>query len=159
MSTQLNRYTVRFAEWTVYAVDIEADSEHHAIELAMAGIESGDLWNYAIAKDGNQDDWCAFPAERKESAAHDQRLAMLPYNGLELTPCAVVGFANGVQLVEPCEPEAAHFWTVYGHFRTGGVHALKDFPDRESARAFANNMLNAHPHLNDYGLTDNGCAP
>ncbi|MGO9174283.1 MAG: hypothetical protein ACLP7P_20285 [Rhodomicrobium sp.] len=76
------------------------------------------------------------------------------YDGLEIAPCAVIGFADGNELVEVCEPADAHFWTVYGHYREGGVLAFEDFPDPAAARAFARCLLNAFPNLQHYGLLD-----
>ena len=85
--------------------------------------------------------------------------AIADCNGLELSPCCVGGFANGLDMIEPCEPDEAHFWTVYGHRSRGGVIAFEDFPDHKAARRFALRLLRSHPHLRHYGLDDRGCGP
>jgi hypothetical protein len=53
------RYVVRFQDWTAYRLEVEAESEEHAIELAQA-LSTGDLWE-AEAIDGGQEFWEAFP--------------------------------------------------------------------------------------------------
>jgi len=60
----------------------------------------------------------------------------------------------GWGLIETCEPDAADFWTVYGHQREGGVTAFEDFPDHAAAQRFARLLLAAHPHLCHHGLCD-----
>ena len=65
----------------------------------------------------------------------DWMLDIRAYDGLEIQPCHTVGFADrGKEIVEPCEPEQAEFWTVYGHCREGGVNAFEDFPRRPQPR-------------------------
>ena len=53
---------------------------------------------------------------------------------------------------EPCEPEEAQFWSVYGHLVEGGVECFEDFPTEAEARAFAEKLLEAYPHLRTFGL-------
>lgn len=53
---------------------------------------------------------------------------------------------------EVCQPEKAHFWSVYGHCRTGGVECFDDFPTEAEARRFAEWLLAAYPHLHTFGL-------
>ena len=70
------------------------------------------------------------------------------FDGLEIQPCFVVARdAEGMEIVEPCEPEDAHFWTVYGHFRTGGVDAFEDFATEAEASAFHDRLISIYPHL------------
>jgi hypothetical protein len=70
------------------------------------------------------------------------------FDALEIHPCAVVGHDSmGGEIVEPCEPEEAHFWTVYGHFRTGGVDAFEDFATEVEAMAFHDRLIATYPHL------------
>lgn len=70
------------------------------------------------------------------------------FDALEIQPCAVVAIdTNGSEIVEPCQPEDAFFWTVYGHFRTGGVDALRDFPTEAEAVAFHDRLIASYPHL------------
>jgi hypothetical protein len=55
------------------------------------------------------------------------------FDGLEIAPCRIVGNDSlGNELVEPCgdAPDEAVFWTVYGHFRTGGVTPLRTSPPK-----------------------------
>ena len=70
------------------------------------------------------------------------------FDALEIHPCAVVGRdASGTDFVEQCEPEQAHFWTVYGHCRTGGLHAFEDFPKETEAVVFYHRLPGMFPHL------------
>jgi hypothetical protein len=70
------------------------------------------------------------------------------FDGLEIQPCAVIARGeDGTEIVEPCKPEEAAFWTVYGHFRTGGVDAFEDFATEAEALAFHDRLIGAYPHL------------
>lgn len=53
---------------------------------------------------------------------------------------------------EPCEEHEAHFWSVYGHLREGGIECLEDFETESAARTFAEHLLTAYPHLRKFGL-------
>lgn len=55
---------------------------------------------------------------------------------------------------EPCEPGEAEFWSVYGHCKEGGIFCLEDFSGIPEARAFAEQLLAAYPHLLEFGLLD-----
>jgi hypothetical protein len=74
-------------------------------------------------------------------------LAIHNFNAIEVHPCCVVGFADGVDLVETCEPEDAHFWSVYGHFVTGGIDCFEDFATKAEAEAFAAKLRRTYLHL------------
>ena len=74
------------------------------------------------------------------------------FDGLEIHPCRTERVEDGRTFIEPCEPETAEFWSVYGHCRTGGVLCFEDFPTEAEAHAFAKRLLDAWPHLNTYGL-------
>ncbi|MGO9269568.1 MAG: hypothetical protein ACLQOO_04820 [Terriglobia bacterium] len=53
------------------------------------------------------------------------------FDTLEIQSCAVIGHdGTGGEIVEPCGPADAAFWTVYGHFRTGGIDAFWGLCDR-----------------------------
>lgn len=70
------------------------------------------------------------------------------FDALEIQPCAVVAIdENGSEILEPCQPEDAFLWTVYGHFRSGGVDDLKDFATEEEAEAFHDRLIAIYPHL------------
>ena len=70
------------------------------------------------------------------------------YDALKIHPCAVIGKAkDGTQHVEVCDAEEAHFWTVYGHLRSGGISAFEDFPTQAEAIAFYDRLIAAYPHL------------
>ncbi len=72
------------------------------------------------------------------------------FDALEIQPCAVIGHCeDGTEIVEPCGLETAHFWTVYGHLRTGGVEAFEDFPTEAEALAFHDLLISAYPHLTE----------
>lgn len=74
-------------------------------------------------------------------------------DGLEIQPCRVVhrddpyGSGDVREYVEPCERDKAEFWTVYGHYRAGGVDAFEDFPGEAQAMAFRDRLIAAYPHL------------
>jgi len=76
-------------------------------------------------------------------------------DALEIQPCRVVhrddpyGTGDIREYVEPCEPHEAEFWTVYGHYRAGGVDAFEDFPGKAEAVAFHDRVIAAYPHLGD----------
>ena len=57
---------------------------------------------------------------------------------------------------EICEPETAHFWSVYGHCPYGGDWCFEDFPTHQEARAFAERLPTVYPHLKEFGLLDDG---
>jgi hypothetical protein len=54
--------------------------------------------------------------------------------------------------VEQCQPEAAEFWSVYGHGIDGGIHSFEDdFPTQAEADAFAATLRRTYPHLAEGG--------
>ena len=70
------------------------------------------------------------------------------FDALEIHPCMVIGHDSmDNEIVEQCDPDAAHFWTVYGHLRTGGVDAFEDFATEAEAVAFHNRLISVYPHL------------
>jgi len=93
------------------------------------------------------------PKKHPRSKTHRKFRVLYPairdFDALEIEPCAVVGDSKWGEIVEPCGPEDAHFWTVYGHYRTGGVDALRDFPTAARARAFHDELVKAFPHLGE----------
>jgi hypothetical protein len=75
-------------------------------------------------------------------------LRIWEFDALEIHPCAVIGHdSTGRDIVETCEPQDAHFWTVYGHYRTGGIHAFEDFASEAEAWDFHDRMTALYPHL------------
>jgi hypothetical protein len=70
------------------------------------------------------------------------------FDALEIHPCAIVASdGDGMEVVEQCEPEYAHFWTVFGHYRTGGVDDFEDFATEAEAVAFHDRLIATYPHL------------
>ena len=70
------------------------------------------------------------------------------FDALEIQPCVVVGHGSlNDEIVEQCEPKDAHFWCVFGHYRTGGVDDFEDFASEAEAIAFRDFLLTAYPHL------------
>jgi len=72
------------------------------------------------------------------------------FDALEIAPCRVVGNDSfGNEIVEPCDdaPQEAAFWTIYGHYRTGGVDAFEDFATEAEAIAFHDRLIATYPHL------------
>ena len=56
------------------------------------------------------------------------------FNGMEVNGCILL--PGGV--CEVClDEDLAEFWTVYGHWRTGGVRALWDCPTKQEAHDLA----------------------
>ena len=79
---------------------------------------------------------------------------ILHYDGLEVHPVYEETDAEtGDSYCEVCKPEDAHFWSVYGHLKEGGMTCLEDFPTEQEAVAFAEHLLQAYPHLREYGLS------
>ena len=48
---------------------------------------------------------------------------------------------------ETCDEDKAHFWSVYGHLKTGGVTCFQDFATKAEAVAFADTLYRDYPHL------------
>jgi hypothetical protein len=64
--TQLRPFIVRFDDWTAYRIEIMAENEDQAIELAQQLCT--DDPSQAEAIDGGQEHWEAFPAARAGKA-------------------------------------------------------------------------------------------
>ena len=78
---------------------------------------------------------------------------ILEFDGLEIHPVQERTQArDGCRYCEPCAPEAADFWSVYGRLREGGVLCFEDFPTAAAARAFAATLLRAWPQLQTHGI-------
>lgn len=72
------------------------------------------------------------------------------FDALEIHPCTVIGHdSTGAKIVEQCEPEDAHFWTVFGHLRAGGLDDFEDFATEAEALAFHDRLIAVYPHLAD----------
>lgn len=75
------------------------------------------------------------------------------YDGLEILPCRSEPLNEaGETYTEPCEPKEVHFWTVYGHYKSGGCEAFEDFETAAKALEFAEDLQNAFPHLQEQGI-------
>jgi hypothetical protein len=48
---------------------------------------------------------------------------------------------------ETCHADEAHFWSVYGHLKTGGLTCFADFATKAEAIVFADKLYCAYPHL------------
>lgn len=48
---------------------------------------------------------------------------------------------------ETCDADKAHFWSVYGHLKNGGLTCLEDFATEGEAIAFAEKLYRSYPHL------------
>jgi len=75
-------------------------------------------------------------------------------DGLEIHPCRTESVEGETAFVEPCAPGEAEFWSVYGHLKQGGVSCFEDFAAVAEARAFAERLLAAWPHLRMFGVLD-----
>ena len=67
------------------------------------------------------------PIEAAFAVTPSWMLTIRNFDAIEVHPCCVVGFADGVDMVETCEPEDAHFWSVYGHYVTADSIASRIF--------------------------------
>ena len=75
-------------------------------------------------------------------------LRIWEFDALEIHPCSVIGYGSaGKEIVETCAPKEADFWTVYGHYRTGGVDAFEDFATEAEAGKFHDRLVEVYPHL------------
>lgn len=78
------------------------------------------------------------------------------YDAVEVQPIRDFGHPSGdpsLSCVEPCEPHEAHFWSAYVHLKRGGVECIGDFPDEESATAYAVEVADR------YGYNTHGLGP
>src|SRR5258708_2579786 len=90
------------------------------------------------------------PIDAANAITPDWMRNIRDFDALEIAPCRIVGNDSlGNEIVEPCDdtPEQAAFWTVYGHFRTGGVDAFEDFATEAEALAFHDRLIALYPHL------------
>lgn len=72
------------------------------------------------------------------------------FDALEIHPCAIIKYADGGRdVVEQCAPEDADFWTVFGHYREGGIDTFEDFLTEVDAQQFHDKLIAAYPHLTD----------
>ncbi len=75
------------------------------------------------------------------------------YDGLELAPVAETADKRGGKYCERVDdPQAAQFWSVYGHLSGQGVECLEDFPTEQEAVDFAEQLLSLYPNLKVHGL-------
>jgi hypothetical protein len=75
------------------------------------------------------------------------------FDGLEIHPVQdLTDESDGTRYCEQCEPSEAHFWSVYGHLKEGGVLCIEDFATEAEGRAFAMTLLDTYVHLRTYGL-------
>lgn len=61
------------------------------------------------------------------------------YDGLEIHPVHEMTDDTGFQFCEQCGPHEAHFWSVYGHMKEGGVMCFEDFETEEKVRHLRKN--------------------
>src|SRR5580704_12872697 len=88
------------------------------------------------------------PIDAANALTPDWMRNIRSFDALEIHPCAVVGHDSmGGEIVEPCEPDDAHFWTVYGHYRSGGVDAFEDFKTEAEAVAFHDRLIAVYAHF------------
>lgn len=78
------------------------------------------------------------------------------FDGLEISPCVTVGDCTYGPTIEVTDdPDAAEFWSVYGHYNPalcdgfGGVDCLEDFATEGEAIAFADQLRRKYPHLKE----------
>lgn len=166
--TQARYYDVEFMICTGYSYTVKATSKEEAEEKAVREC-SADLERAQQTSDHEIDCVEARPSETPIIAAR----ALIPFwmqeiqscDGLEIHPVRDGHWNEETQgprpfsqdndletWCEPCAPEEAHFWSVYGHLKTGGVLCLEDFATEAEARRFAERLLAAYPHLRKYGL-------
>jgi antirestriction protein len=69
------------------------------------------------------------------------------WNDAEQGPRPFVQTGDNETHCEPCQPHEAHFWSVYGHLKEGGILCFEDFASETEAEAFARKLYAAYPHL------------
>lgn len=57
-------------------------------------------------------------------------------DGFEIHPCEVTNPGEPDEEVEQCEPEEAHFYSVYAHLKEGGLYCLVDCETETAANIF-----------------------
>lgn len=57
-----------------------------------------------------------------------------PFDEIEVHPCRYIDKDS----IEQCEPNDAHFWTVYYHLTDGGLDCIADFATKKLANTFKN---------------------
>jgi hypothetical protein len=88
------------------------------------------------------------PVDAANAITPDWMRNIHDYDALEIQPCAIIGNDSmDNPIAEPCEPQDAMFWTVYGHYRSGGVNDFEDFSTEAEAQAFHDRLLSLFPHL------------
>jgi hypothetical protein len=88
------------------------------------------------------------PIETTRALTQPWLLKIWDVDALEIHPCVVVGHDSlGGDIVEQCDPEDAHFWTVFGHFRSGGIDDFGDFASEAEATVFHDRLIAIYPHL------------
>jgi hypothetical protein len=93
------------------------------------------------------------PIEEAQEAVLWWFYRILEFGGLELHPVRECTDADdGFKTCEQCAPVNADFWSVYGRLLEGGVLCFEDFKTEAAARAFAETLLSAWPHLHAHGL-------
>lgn len=70
------------------------------------------------------------------------------FDGLEIAPCKTYdGDESYGTFQEQCEPHEADCWTVFGHYKTGGIDDFADFKTEAEAQQFHDKLLQTYPHL------------
>ncbi len=69
------------------------------------------------------------------------------FDAVEVHPVQEFTDTDGLKFCEQCEPQEAHFWSVYGHLNEGGLECFEDFDTEDQANTFAEMLLSAYPHL------------
>ena len=78
--------------------------------------------------------------------------AIRDFDAIAVLPCREFMDSEGFVEWERCSPQAADFWSVFGHYRVeGGIDWLEDFPTEAEAEAFANKLRQVYPHLSEAG--------
>lgn len=96
------------------------------------------------------------PIEEAKALTPFWMMEIQKYDGLEIHPVRELksdDSASNETYCEVCEPEDAHFWSIYGHLIEGGVECFDDFPNEAKARTFAQRLLEVYPNLRKHGLS------
>ena len=90
--------------------------------------------------------WADDPSDQAIAFPFSGFLAITEYKGLETSPVRELT-DNGGSWCEPCCPEEAGFWSVYGRRTTGEADCFEDFATQAEAEAFAAQLQQLWPHL------------
>ncbi|QHS09009.1 hypothetical protein [Sinimarinibacterium sp. NLF-5-8] len=71
-------------------------------------------------------------------------LDMSVFDAVEVHGCTVVDDYDGREIIEQTADGVPDFWSVYLHYKSGGLDCIADFRDEHQAKLFADQMARQH---------------